>query len=106
MHTLVYPTYLLRPPLAALLAGARRISESRKIPELKQKSNQDRKNNSVMSSKEKWRTSDFTMYHGTHLLQLGITARGSTKISELQIAFDCFDAYDAPIDVVMEKSQA
>jgi hypothetical protein len=43
--------------------------------------------------------------HGTHLLQLGITARGSTKISELQIAFDCFDAYDAPIDVVMEKSR-
>jgi hypothetical protein len=45
-----------------------RIPESRKIPELKRKSNQDRKNNSV--------------------------------------AFDRFDAYDAPIDVVMEKSSA
>jgi hypothetical protein len=40
------------------------------------------------------------------MLQLGITARGSTKISELQFAFDRFDAYDAPIDVVMEKSPA
>ena len=61
------------------------------------------------------------MNHGTHTLQLGITARGSTKISELlqilalpretiaaafEFEFDCFDAYDAPIDVVMEKSQA
>jgi len=45
------------------------------------------------------------MNHGTHLLQLGITARGSTKISEL-LAFDRFDAYDAPVDVVMEKSPA
>ena len=34
MHTLVYPTYLLRPPLAP---GARRIPESREIPELKRK---------------------------------------------------------------------
>ena len=33
MHTLVYPTYLLRPPLAP---GAR-IPESREIPELKRK---------------------------------------------------------------------
>ena len=38
MHTLVHPTYLLRPLLAH---GARRIPESRKIPELKRKSNQD-----------------------------------------------------------------
>ncbi len=34
MHMLVYPTYLLRPPLAT---GARRILESREIPELKRK---------------------------------------------------------------------
>ena len=46
------------------------------------------------------------MDHGTHLLQLGITARGSSNVSELQIAFDCVDAHDAPIDVVMEKSLA
>ena len=35
MHTLVYPTYLLRPPLAP---GAR-IPESRQISELKRKKN-------------------------------------------------------------------
>ncbi len=46
------------------------------------------------------------MYHGTHLLQLGVTARGSTNISELQISFDCFDPHDAPVNVVMEKSPA
>ena len=46
------------------------------------------------------------MNHGTNLLQLGITARGSTKVSELQFAFDRFDAHDAPLNVVMEKSPA
>jgi hypothetical protein len=45
------------------------------------------------------------MYHGTHALHLRITARSSTKISELQIAFDYFDAY-APIEVVMKKPTA
>jgi hypothetical protein len=44
------------------------------------------------------------MYHGTHLLQLRIAARGSTNVSELQTALYCLDAHDAPIDVVMEKS--
>ena len=46
------------------------------------------------------------MNDGTHLLQLRITARGSSNISELQIVFDGFDAHDAPVDVVMEKAPA
>jgi hypothetical protein len=47
--------------------------------------------------------SGFTVNHGTHTLHLGIAARGSTKISEL-FAFECLDAYDAPIDVVIKNS--
>jgi hypothetical protein len=39
------------------------------------------------------------MYHGTHALHLRITVRSSTKISKLQVAFYCFDADGAPIDV-------
>ena len=39
MHTLVYPTYLLRPPLTP---GARRIPEAREIPELKRKTNRNK----------------------------------------------------------------
>ena len=35
-----------------------------------------------------------------------ITARSSSNVSELQIAFDSLDVHDAPIDVVMEKSPA
>ena len=43
----------------------------------------------------------FTVNYGTHVLQLKEITRGSTNISELKIAFDGFDAYDAPIDIVM-----
>jgi hypothetical protein len=31
------------------------------------------------------------------LTHFGITARGSSKISEFPFAFDCLDAYDAPM---------
>ena len=44
------------------------------------------------------------MNHGTHILHLGITARGITQISEFQF-FDWIYAYD-PIDVVMNKPPA
>ena len=40
---------------------------------------------------------------GTHALHFKITVRNSTKISELQIAFGCVDAYEAPIDLEMKK---
>jgi len=49
MHTLVYPTYLLRPPLAP---GAR-IPESRQISELKRKkSKTNRKINRAVNREE------------------------------------------------------
>jgi hypothetical protein len=43
-----------------------------------------------------------TVNYGTHALKLRETTRSSTNISELKIAFDgCFDAYDAPVDIMM-----
>ena len=46
------------------------------------------------------------MDHGTHTLQLGKIAKGLTNISQLQFAFYGLDAYDAQIDIVVEKSPA
>jgi hypothetical protein len=46
------------------------------------------------------------VYQGTHASHSRITARSSTKISELQIAFERFDASNALIDVVMKKTLA
>lgn len=60
----------------------------------------------MISSKEQVTKSGFSMYHGTHLLHLGITARSSTQISELQVTFDRLYAHDAPINIVMEKAPA
>ena len=44
------------------------------------------------------------MYDGTHALQLRETTRGGTNIGELKIAFDGLDAYDAPVDIMVQKS--
>ncbi len=46
----------------------------------------------------------FTVNYGTHALQLRETTRGGTNIGELKIAFDGLDAYDAPVDIMMQKS--
>jgi hypothetical protein len=44
------------------------------------------------------------VYDGTHALQLRETTRGGTNIGELKIAFDGLDAYDAPVDIMVQKS--
>jgi len=46
----------------------------------------------------------FSVNDGTHALQLRETTRGGTNIGELKIEFDGLDAYDAPVDIVMQKS--
>jgi len=45
-----------------------------------------------------------SVYDGTHALQLRETTRGGTNIGELKIAFDGLDAYDAPVDIMVQKS--